>query len=112
MTGCGSHTTGTGAWVALARKPTCTRTACAEAFRRQSSSCCTPIARLCTIVRKSIFPRIADLFLSSGLQPEHLRQLTDSLRSHDRVIPLHAANLWLHRNKPGQRDQFTDAPAA
>ena len=25
------------------------------------------------------------------------------------VIPLHAANLWLHPNEPGQRDRFANA---
>jgi hypothetical protein len=46
----------------------------------------------------------------AGLRPEHFRRLPDSLRSHERVIPLHAANLWLHPNRPGERDTFTGAP--
>jgi len=44
----------------------------------------------------------------AGLLPEHLRRLNDALRTHDRVIQLHAANLWLHRNEPGQRDSFAE----
>ena len=42
----------------------------------------------------------------AGMLPEHLRRLSASLRTHDRVIPLHAAKLWLHRNQPGERDRF------
>ena len=44
----------------------------------------------------------------AGVRPEHLRQRSDSLRAHDRVIPLHAANLWLHPNESGQRDRFAN----
>jgi hypothetical protein len=46
----------------------------------------------------------------AGLQPEHLRQRGEFLRTHERAIPLHSANVWLYRNQPGQRDQFTDDP--
>jgi hypothetical protein len=42
----------------------------------------------------------------AGLQPEHLPKLNSSLRTHDQTIPLHAANLWLHRNIRGERDSF------
>ena len=47
----------------------------------------------------------------AGMRPEHLRRLGDSLRTHDRLIPLHAAKLWLHRNEPGERDRFASVPA-
>jgi hypothetical protein len=45
-----------------------------------------------------------------GLQPEHLRRRNTSMRAHDHVIPLHAANLWLHRNVSGERDRFAQVP--
>jgi hypothetical protein len=45
----------------------------------------------------------------AGLQPEHLRPHGESLRTPDRLIPLHAANVWLHRNAPGRRDEFVAA---
>jgi hypothetical protein len=31
------------------------------------------------------------------------------MRAHDRVIPLYGANVWLHRNEPGEHDRFADA---
>jgi hypothetical protein len=43
----------------------------------------------------------------AGLQAEHLPRLTEGLRSYGRHIPLHDANLWIHPNKPGERDHFT-----
>ena len=45
----------------------------------------------------------------AGLQPEHLRRLSEPLRAHGWEIPLHAANVWIHCNKPGERDQLADA---
>lgn len=44
----------------------------------------------------------------AGLQPQHFRRFNDDLRAHSRRIPLHAANLWLHPNKPGERDVFAN----
>ena len=29
---------------------------------------------------------------------------------HGQKVPVFPANLWLHRNQPGQRDQFSDRP--
>jgi len=31
------------------------------------------------------------------------------MRTHDRVIPLHGASVWLHANVPGRRDEFSRA---
>jgi hypothetical protein len=42
----------------------------------------------------------------AGLQPEHLRARPEVFRAHGRPIPVHAANLWLYRNPPGERDQL------
>jgi hypothetical protein len=42
----------------------------------------------------------------AGFQLEHFRQREDRLRTPERVIPLYAGNVWLHRNAPGERDQF------
>jgi hypothetical protein len=44
----------------------------------------------------------------AGLEPEHLRRLDERLRAHERQIPLHAANTWIHPNRPGERDRFRD----
>jgi len=46
----------------------------------------------------------------AGLVPQQLRKSPDDLRAHGRQIPLHAANLWIHRNRPGERDRFADTP--
>jgi hypothetical protein len=46
----------------------------------------------------------------AGLEASHLRQLGESLRAPERVIPLHAANLWLHRNRPDERDLTAAGP--
>ena len=45
----------------------------------------------------------------AGLRPGHLTALGASMRSRDRTIPLYAANVWVHANQPGQRDQFSSA---
>jgi hypothetical protein len=42
----------------------------------------------------------------AGLQAERLPRLNEDLRAHGRQIPLHDANLWIHPNKPGERDHF------
>ena len=44
----------------------------------------------------------------AGLLPRHLKRTHEVLRSHERVIPLHAANLWLHPNIVNERDSFAD----
>jgi hypothetical protein len=44
----------------------------------------------------------------AGMLPQHLRQTHDALRTREQVIPLHAANLWLHANRPNERDAFAD----
>ncbi|HEV3261574.1 MAG TPA: hypothetical protein VG013_32285 [Gemmataceae bacterium] len=43
------------------------------------------------------------------LQPASLPQL-GAITVDDEHLPLHAANVWLHSNRPGQRDQFSDQP--
>lgn len=45
----------------------------------------------------------------AGLRTEHLRSLDHQLRAAGRQIPLYAANLWIHPNRPGERDQFATA---
>jgi hypothetical protein len=45
----------------------------------------------------------------AGLRPEMLR-LLGHLRHAGRRLPLHAANLWLHRNVRGERDRLLDRP--
>jgi hypothetical protein len=42
----------------------------------------------------------------AGFQLDHFRQTGESLRTHEQAIPLFLANVWLHRNAPGQRDQL------
>ena len=44
----------------------------------------------------------------AGLQPRDLPALDHHLRAHGRQIPLHYANLWIHPNKPGERDRLAD----
>jgi hypothetical protein len=68
------------------------------------------------------FPAILDIGHSHNfsIREDHLRRWARielpalrSLRSArvNRVrVPLVAANVWIHRNQPGQRDRFTDAP--
>jgi hypothetical protein len=45
----------------------------------------------------------------AGLRPEALRPV-GHLRHEGRRLPLHAADVWLHPNRPGHRDQFLDRP--
>ena len=35
--------------------------------------------------------------------------MNNIMRAHDRRIPLHAANVWLHPNRRGKRDEFSGA---
>lgn len=46
----------------------------------------------------------------AGLQSRHLVPLNRTMRAPGRQIPLHAANLWMHRNKVGERDRFRGDP--
>ena len=45
----------------------------------------------------------------AGLMPDHLKPL-GQFRAHGELVPLHAANVWLHPNASGERDQFSGAP--
>jgi hypothetical protein len=45
----------------------------------------------------------------AGLDPRYLRKLRDITIRGD-VVPLHEAEVWLHPNRPGERDQFGDRP--
>jgi hypothetical protein len=47
----------------------------------------------------------------AGIDPRSLRRL-GTRRHAGRVFPLHAARLWMHRNKPGTRDEFSGGPPA
>jgi len=38
----------------------------------------------------------------AGLQPEALR-IIGAIRERQQQIPLHAASVWLHKNRPGER---------
>ncbi len=44
----------------------------------------------------------------AGLAPEGLRSYGDEFRARGRRIPIRAANLWLHQNRPGERDLAAD----
>jgi hypothetical protein len=45
----------------------------------------------------------------AGLRPEMLHVL-GGIRQAGRRLPLHEADVWLHRNRPGQRDELLDRP--
>ncbi len=45
----------------------------------------------------------------AGLHPDYLSPLNEVMRSPGRHIPLHAASVWLHPNKRGKRDEFSEA---
>jgi hypothetical protein len=45
----------------------------------------------------------------AGLAPQDLPQV-DFLAAAGQRIPLHDADVWLHPNRPGFRDQFSGAP--
>jgi hypothetical protein len=49
------------------------------------------------------------LFHWAGLRPEHFRVL-DRLSVYGQQVPPYAANVWLHRNKVGERDAFVNRP--
>ena len=46
----------------------------------------------------------------AGLDPKSLRRL-GSLPVHGQKVPLLNANIWLHHNRPGSRDEFAEAAA-
>jgi hypothetical protein len=48
----------------------------------------------------------------AGLQPESLSSWGEDLRTHGRRIPIREANLWLHPNRPGERDAIADRQAS
>ena len=68
------------------------------------------------------FPVVLDIGLSHNfaIQEEHLkrwagfdRRYLEKLRDitiRGEVVPLHEAEVWLHPNQPGQRDQLADRP--
>jgi hypothetical protein len=45
----------------------------------------------------------------AGIHPQYLAAFDDFLRTRGRRIPLHAANVWLHPNRRGKRDEFSGA---
>jgi hypothetical protein len=45
----------------------------------------------------------------AGLHREHFR-VVDHLQIYGQQMPLYPANLWLHPNQSGERDQFADRP--
>jgi len=45
----------------------------------------------------------------AGLHPDHLSPLNKVMRPPGHRVPLHAANVWLHPNKRGKRDEFSVA---
>jgi hypothetical protein len=44
-----------------------------------------------------------------GIEPRFLRRL-GTTRHGGRVLPLHVAGLWVHRNRPAERDGFAEQP--
>jgi hypothetical protein len=46
----------------------------------------------------------------AGLRREHLEEV-DTMRAYARVVPVLAANLWIHPNRPGTREPAPDRPA-
>ena len=42
--------------------------------------------------------------------PLHRLRAVDSQEVHGQKVPVFPANLWLHRNQPRQRDEFSDRP--
>jgi len=45
----------------------------------------------------------------AGLRRESLHRL-GATREGERRVPLYAAHLWIHPNRPGRRDEFVDEP--
>lgn len=46
----------------------------------------------------------------AGLQTAYLSATHQVMRPHGRRIPVHGANVWLHPNQRGRRDEFSGAP--
>ena len=46
----------------------------------------------------------------AGLHPHYLPDFRTEMRPHGRRIPLRGADVWLHPNRRGERDQFSGAP--
>jgi hypothetical protein len=44
----------------------------------------------------------------AGLEADTLPRFSDDLRAPGRRIPIRVANLWLHANRPGERDAIAD----
>lgn len=45
----------------------------------------------------------------AGLDPRYLSPLLTPMYPHGRHIPVRAANVWLHPNRRGERDEFSGA---
>jgi len=45
----------------------------------------------------------------ASIRPEMLH-LVGALRQAGQRVPLHAADVWVHRNQPGERDRLLDVP--
>jgi len=45
----------------------------------------------------------------AGLRPDHLAEI-GHIHPYGERVPTRAANVWLHPNRPGQRDEFSGAP--
>jgi hypothetical protein len=53
--------------------------------------------------------RAGHLIRWAGLRPEFLGSFR-AIRERGRTIPLYAADVWLHRNRPGRREVAADGP--
>jgi hypothetical protein len=45
----------------------------------------------------------------AGLDPRYFRRLR-AITIEGKIVPLHEAEVWLHPNQPGERDQLADRP--
>jgi hypothetical protein len=45
----------------------------------------------------------------AGIQPGYFRKIGD-VHVSNVTVSLHLADVWVHRNQPGQRDEFADDP--
>ena len=45
----------------------------------------------------------------AGIQPAYFPRMGD-IRVNDVTVPRHDADVWLYRNRPGQRDELADGP--
>src|SRR5262249_45533953 len=52
---------------------------------------------------------VGQLHRFAGLNPEYLPIPPEIMRPRGRRVPIHAANVWLHPNRPGSRDEFSGA---